>query len=91
MLKDYQGAGEVPDRSRPLLRKLPGEKVPLSKGVSVHWHGCVARNDVMASGRDFDTQVITDLSLSALHLGFRAERQVHALPTDARHTCPEPR
>ena len=71
----------------------PGKKVPLSEGGtvhwSVHWHGCVARNDVMASGGDFNTQVITDLSLSALHLGFQAEPQGYALPTDAWHTCPE--
>lgn len=83
--------GQVPDRSGPLLRKLPGKNVPLSNSASVDRHRCVAHNDVMASGRDFDTQVITDLSLSALHLGFRAERQGHALPADTWHTCPEPR
>ncbi len=73
--------------------EYPGKKVPLTEGGSVrgavHWHGCVARNDVMASGGDFNTQVITDLSLSALRLGFLAEPQGHALPTDAWHTCPE--
>ena len=90
-VQDAEARFEVPDRSRPLLRKLAGKKIPLSKGASVHRHRCVARNDVMASGRDFDTQMITDLSLSALHLGFRAERQTHALPTDTWHTCPEPR
>lgn len=69
----------------------PGKKVPLSEGgsASPHWHGCVAANDVMGSGGDFNTQVITDLSLSALHPGFRAEPQGYALPTDAWHTCPE--
>ena len=71
----------------------PGKKVPLSEGGTVHWtvhwHRCVARNDVMASGGDFNTQVITDLSLSALYLGFQAEPQGYALPTDAWHTCPE--
>ena len=69
--------------------EYPGKKVPLSEGGSVHWHRCVARNDVMASGGDFNTQVITDLSLSALRLGFQAEPQGYALPTDAWHTCPE--
>lgn len=72
-----------------LLRKLLGNKVPRSKGALVHRHRCVACNDVMASGRKFDTQVITDHSLSAPHLGFRAERQGHALPADACHTRPE--
>ena len=67
------------------------KKVPLSKGASVDWHRCVARNDVMVSGGNCDTRVITDLSLSAPHLGRPSERQGHALPTDARHTCPEPR
>ena len=73
--------------------EYPGKKVPLTEGgtlrSAVHWHGCVARNDVMASGGDFNTQVITDLSLSALRPGFQAEPQGHALPTDAWHTCPE--
>ena len=82
-------AGEVPDPSRPRLRKLPGKKVLLSEGASVHWPRCVASNDVIASGRDFDTQVISDLALSALHLGFRAERQGHALPTEAWHAYPD--
>ena len=66
-----------------------GKKVPLSEGSPVHWHRCVARNDVMGSGGDFNTQVITDLSLSALRFGFEAEPQGYALPTDAWHTCPE--
>ena len=73
--------------------EYPGKKVPLTEGGTlrgaVHWHGCVARNDVMASGGDFNTQVITDLSLSALRPGFLAEPQGHALPTDVWHTCPE--
>ncbi|MDE2754666.1 MAG: hypothetical protein OXI83_19020 [Gemmatimonadota bacterium] len=69
----------------------PGKKVPLSEGgfPSPHWHGCVAANDVMASGGDFNTQVITDLSLSALFPVFKAEPQGYALPADAWHTCPE--
>ena len=69
--------------------EYPGKKVPLSEGCPCHWHRCIARNDVMASGGDFNSQVITDLSLSALRLGFEAEAQGHTLPTDAWHTCPE--
>ena len=43
----------------------------------------------MNSGGDFRNEVITDLSLSALFPGFKAEPQGHTLPTDAWHTCPE--
>ena len=66
--------------------QYPGKKVPV---WGVHWHECVARNDVMTSGGDFRTEVITDLSLSALFPGFKAEPQGYTLPTDAWHTCPE--
>ena len=70
----------------------PGRKVPLSEGHQSHWHPCVAYNDVMSgSGGKLanDLKVITDLTLSSLALGFKAEPQGIPLPTDAWHTCPE--
>ena len=70
----------------------PGKKVPLSEGHQSHWHPCVAYNDVMSgSGGKLanDLKVITDLTLSSLALGFKAEPQGIPLPTDAWHTCPE--
>ncbi len=48
----------------------------------------VARHDVMNWSGDFRTEVITDLSLSALFPGFKAEPQGHTLPTDAWQYMP---
>ena len=86
------GSGEVVTREAIVAAfdrlggaQYPGKKVPV---LGPHWHACVARNDVMGDG-GFRTDVITDLSLSALRPGFKAEPQGHALPTDAWHTCPE--
>ena len=71
-------------------REYPGRKVPLSEGHLGHWHPCVAYNDIMSgSGGRWDVPVITDLSLSALMLGLKAEPQGYALPTDRWDECPE--
>ena len=65
--------------------EYPGKKVPV---WGVHWHECVAPNDIMSSV-PANVKVITDLTLSALFPGFQAEPQGYTLPTDAWHTCPE--
>ena len=70
-------------------REYPGKKVPLA-GDEGHWHPCVAYNDIMSgSGGRWAVPVITDLTLSALFPGFRAEPQGYALPTDRWDECPE--